>query len=145
MSIYVKTTDGVASVQLQSLRYVELNSTRDTLERTTNILNKEEVVYSVTMVISDPPKGWTYYDTKVPTRNGPREIWIDTANTFVRQANRSAIYPIPYVDPSNWANTICCKLESFGEKLIVITGENSWKGYDVVVTIKFTTRCVFQD
>lgn len=140
MSIYVKTTRGAANLNPSRLRFMKLNYTYDTLERA----DVSKIIYSKLIVIQNIPTGESHHGTNIPTVTENREVWIDTANSFIREVNsRSDSYPIPYLNPKNWESSVSCRLTKGGQDLVVITGNDNWTGYELVVTIKYIEERAF--
>ena len=137
MSIYVKTKNGAAPVQTPKLRVMKLNTTSDTMERADNI---SKIIKSQTIKLENLRTGTTSYDTQLPPR---KDYWIDTANSFIRDKNRFSTYPIPYVNPVNWDSSVSCRLENGGINVVVITGNDNWSNFELVLTIKHTDSAVF--
>ena len=137
MSIYVKTKNGAAPVQTPKLRVMKLNTTSDTMERADNI---SKIIKSQTIKIENLRTGTTSYDTQLPPC---KDYWIDTANSFIRDKNRFSTYPISYVNPINWNSSISCRLENGGLNVVVVTGDDNWSGFELVLTIKHTDSAVF--
>lgn len=136
MSIYVKTTRGAANLNPSRLRIMRLNYTNDTLERA----DVSKVIKSKTIIIQNIPTGQSEHFTNLPKHG---EFWIDTANSFVRNTYRSVSYPICYVNPKFAGAEIGCHLEKNGQNLIVVTGNDNWAGYELVVTIKYIEEKAF--
>lgn len=138
MSIYVRTKSGAAILNPRGLRVMKLNCTNDTLERSDDDL---KIIESKTIVVPDIPTGTTSVFTDLPPHG---DCWIDTANSFIRNIEyRDASYPIPYVNPINWDSSICCHLEKEGQELLIMTGDDNWKCYELVITIKYTKGRAF--
>lgn len=142
MSIYVKTAKGAASLQTPQLRCMKIGTSQDTLERADKA---STIIYSLTMGINDIPTGISYHPTGIPDFTQPsHSFWIDLANSFVRRHSGSIVYPIPYVNPRSWEDSISCSLQDDGKTLKVITGTSSWSDYGLVATIKYTDTFVFR-
>lgn len=138
MSIYVRTKNVAAPLQTPKLRVMKLNTTRDTMERADNI---SKIIKSQTIKIENLRTGTTSYGTQLPLC---KDYWVDTANSFIRDKNRFSTYPIPYVNPVNWESSVSCRLENReGLNVVVITGEDNWSGFDLVITIKYTEEKAF--
>lgn len=137
MSIYVRTKNGAAPLQTPKLRVMKLNTTSDTMERADNI---SKIIKSQTIKIENLRTGTTSYATQLPPC---KDYWIDTANSFIRDKNRFSTYPIPYVNPINWDSSVSCRLENGGLNVVVITGNDNWSSFELVLTIKHTDSAVF--
>lgn len=137
MSIYVRSKNGADPLQTPKLRVMKLNTTSDTRERADNI---SKIIKSQTIKIENLRTGTTFYDTQLPPR---KDYWIDTANSFIRDKNRFSTYPIPYVNPVNWESSVSCRLENEGLNVVVITGDDNWSSFELVLTIKHTDSAVF--
>lgn len=137
MSIYVRTKNGAAPLQTPKLRVMKLNTTSDTMERADNT---SKIIKSHTIKIENICSGATWYDTQLPPC---KDYWIDIANSFIRNTNRFSTYPIPYVNPTNWDSSVSCRLEQGGLKVVVITGNDNWSDFELVLTIKYTDSAVF--
>lgn len=137
MSIYVRTKNGAAPLQTPKLRVMKLNTTSDTMERADNI---SKIIKSHTIKIENICSGTTWYDTQLPPC---KDYWIDIANSFIRNKNRFSTYPIPYVNLTNWDSSVSCRLENEGHNVVVITGNDNWSGFELVLTIKYTDSAVF--
>ena len=142
MSIYVKTQGGATPLQTLQFRCMKIGTGQDTLERADNA---STIIHSLTVRIDDIPTGRSYHTTGVPTPEHPNSVWIDLANSFLIRSTGNFTYPIPYVNPTSWEDSICCHLENIGKTLVVITGTSSWSEYSLVVTIKYTDTPVFKD
>lgn len=140
MSIYVKTQGGATPLQTPQLRCMKLGTDQDTLERADNA---STIIRSLTVRIADIPTGVSYHTTGVPDPTSPNDFWIDLANSFVTRHTGNFTYPIPYVNPQSWEDSICCHLENMGKTLMVVTGTSSWSDYSLVVTIKYTDSRIF--
>lgn len=142
MSIYVKTQGGATPLQTPQLRCMKLRTSQDTLERADKV---STIIYSLTMDINDIPTGISYHPTGIPDSTQPaRSFWIDLANSFVRRHSGSIVYPIPYVNPGSWEDSISCRLQDSGKTLQVITGTSDWSDYGLVATIKYTDTFIFR-
>lgn len=137
MSIYVRSKNGADPLQTPKLRVMKLNTTSDTMERADNI---SKIIKSQTIKIENLRTGTTFYDTQLPPC---KDYWIDTANSFIRDKNRFSTYPIPYVNPVNWESSVSCRLENGGLNVVVITGDDNWSSFELVLTIKHTDSAVF--
>lgn len=106
MSIYVKTQGGATPLQTPQLRYMKVGTGQDTLERADKV---STIICSLTMGIS-------YHPTGIPDSTQPaRSFWIDLANSFIRRHSGSIVYPIPYVNPRSWEDSISCRLQDSGK------------------------------
>lgn len=141
MSIYVKTAKGAALLQTPQLRCMKLGTSQDTLERADEV---STIIRSLTLRIDNIPTGVSYHTTGVPDPTRPNDFWIDLANSFVTRHTGNFSYPIPYVNPQSWEDSICCHLESMGKSLVVVTGTSSWSDYSLIVTIKYTDTTIFR-
>lgn len=138
MSIYVKSTNGAAPLQTPKLRVMKLNNTNDTLERADA---DSKIIRSKTIVVSNILTGKSSTYTNIPNA---KEFWIDTANSFIRDKQyRESSYPICYVNPQFAISELGCHLERNGQELIIITGNDNWAGYELVVTIKYIEKKAF--
>lgn len=140
MSIYVKTQGGATPLQTPQLRCMKLGTSQDTLERADDA---STIIYSLTVRINDIPTGVSTHPTGIPDPTQPNNFWIDLANTFVRHRSRGICFPIPFLNPKAWEDSICCSLQNNGKTLLVYTGTSSWSYYTLVVTIKYTPITIF--
>lgn len=62
-------------------------------------------------------------------------IWIDVGNSLV--FNGGAAYPLPYVDPSDNANSITVRVTGNGQYITIQTGAN-WSSYSAYISLKYT-------
>ena len=64
-------------------------------------------------------------------------FWIDPTYSMVTSGG--AAYPLPYVDPTNIANSITARLIANGRQ-VVVTTEANWNTYTGFVAVKYTKR-----
>ena len=107
------------------------------MERADNI---SKIIKSHTIKIENIRTGTTCYDTPLPPC---KDYWIDMANSFIRDKNRFSTYPIPYVNPTSWKSSLSCRLQNEGITLVVITGDDDWSSFELVLTLKYTDSAVF--
>lgn len=142
MSIYVKTQRGATPLQTPQLRRMEVGTGWDTLERADKV---STIIRSLTMVLNDIPTGLSFHPTGLPDSiQQLHDFWIDLANSFIRRHSGSITYPITFVNPKLWEDSISCSLENGGKTLKVFTGTSSWSDYELVVTIKYTDAPIFR-
>ena len=141
MSIYVKAQRGATPLQTPQFRCMKLGTSQDTLERADNA---STIIRSVTVRIDDIPVGVSFHPTGLPKPTQPNDFWIDAANSFLINHSRNLSYPIGYINPKSWEDSMCCHLENMGETLVVVTGSSSWSQYSFIATIKYTDAIVFK-
>lgn len=64
-------------------------------------------------------------------------FWIDPTYSLVISGGAS--YPLPYVDPTNIANSITARLIAHGQQ-VVITTEANWSTYAGFVAVRYTKQ-----
>ena len=64
-------------------------------------------------------------------------FWIDPTYSIIFSAG--AAYPLPYVDPTNIANSITARLIASGQQVVVTTRSN-WSTYAGFVTVRYTKQ-----
>lgn len=64
-------------------------------------------------------------------------FWIDPTYSIIFSAG--AAYPLPYVDPTNIANSITARLIASGQQ-VVVTTEANWSTYTGFVAVRYTKR-----
>lgn len=64
-------------------------------------------------------------------------FWIDPTYSMVTSGG--AAYPLPYVDPTNIANSITARLIANGQQVVVTTRAN-WSTYTGFVAVRYTKR-----
>ena len=64
-------------------------------------------------------------------------FWVDPTYSMVTSGG--AAYPLPYVDPTNIANSITARLIANGQQ-VVVTTEANWSTYTGFVAVKYTKR-----
>lgn len=64
-------------------------------------------------------------------------FWIDPTYSMVTSGG--AAYPLPYVDPTNIANSITARLIAHGQQ-VVVTTEANWSTYTGFVAVRYTKR-----
>ena len=62
-------------------------------------------------------------------------FWIDPTYSMVTSGG--AAYPLPYVDPTNLANSITARLIAHGQQVVITTRAN-WSTYAGFVAVKYT-------
>lgn len=140
MSIYVKTQGGATPLQTPQLRCMEVGTSQDTLERADK---SSIIIRSLTVTIYDIPVGISIHPTGIPDITQPHDVWIDISNSFLRNRTKGITYPMPFVNPRAWEDSIGCSLNDWGKSLGVYTGTSSWSDYSLVVTIKYTLTTIF--
>ena len=64
-------------------------------------------------------------------------FWIDPTYSMVTSSGAS--YPLPYVDPTNIANSITARLIARGQQVVITTRAN-WSTYAGFVAVKYTKQ-----
>lgn len=64
-------------------------------------------------------------------------FWIDPAYSLVTSGGGS--YPLPYMDPTNIANSITARLIAHGQQVVITTRAN-WSTYTGFVAVKYTKQ-----
>ena len=64
-------------------------------------------------------------------------FWIDPTYSIIFSAG--AAYPLPYVDPTNIANSITARLIARGQQ-VVVTTEANWSTYAGFVAVRYTKQ-----
>lgn len=64
-------------------------------------------------------------------------FWIDPTYSIIFSAG--AAYPLPYVDPTNIANSIAARLIASGQQ-VVITTRSNWGTYAGFVAVRYTKQ-----
>ena len=64
-------------------------------------------------------------------------FWIDPTYSIIFSAG--ATYPLPYVDPTNIANSITARLIASGQQVVVTTRSN-WSTYAGFVAVRYTKQ-----
>lgn len=140
MSVYVKTQGGATPLQTPQLRCMKVGTSQDTLERADG---SSTIIRSLTVTIYDIPTGISRHPTGIPDITQPHDVWIDLANSYLRNRNKGITYPMPFVNPKAWEDSICCSLNDWGKSLGVYAGTSSWSDYSLVATIKYTLTPIF--
>ena len=64
-------------------------------------------------------------------------FWVDPTYSMVTSGG--AAYPLPYVDPTNIANSITARLIGHGRQVVITTRAN-WSTYTGFVAVKYTKQ-----
>ena len=64
-------------------------------------------------------------------------FWIDPTYSIIFSAG--AAYPLPYVDPTNIANSIAARLIASGQQVVISTRSN-WGTYAGFVAVRYTKQ-----
>lgn len=137
MSVYVKTSDGVASIGTTQQRKLVVNSNTNTLE----CFNDNIIIHSRTIKISNIPKGDSSWNTGISGSSSAKYYWVDMANSFVIHEDITTFcYPIIYINPNISSDALGFMIKDNGATLVLRTASSGWAGYLAVVTIKWIDR-----